>query len=530
MKTSRMKFAICALFIGASSVAIAQDDDGIYGDIYETPEVQTDVVPADSVSPLDGYSTVDDYYPEGGYTPQNNNSGRQNSEQYVDQNGNTVVNNYYGDYYEDDNDFEYAARINRFHSGNLGWGYYDPWYTNMYWYTYDPFFWGTSIYAGAWPRWNVGFGWNNWGWGGGWNNWGWGGGWNNWGWNSGFGWNNCWGGGWNNWGWGGGLGWNAYNQGYWNGFNDGLAIGGYYNTYDLNSGIYNGPRGSSGNSGGIGTGYRTTSFASVYNKAAQEGKVNHANLNNVLQTADAKAVKGRVVSNEPRSSVSNIRAIESKQTAATERSANQGSNVRSTTSSSTRVNPYQRPTTERSAVSRPQSSTVDRSRQRSYTDQNRSSVNPSIRSNTYQRGSSTTQYPNRQYVQPSRSNSTNQYQRPNSSTPNRYVQPSRSGTDTRTNQFNRPSNQPQVPSRNYTAPRPTRTQPATPNRSTTPNRSVTPNRSTQPTRSVSPPSRGSSNGGSFSTPSRSFSSPSSGSRGGGSSPSRSSGGSRGGRP
>ena len=89
---------LLALFAFSIPV-LAQDDDGIYGDIYEISTAEEEFI--DTVSPLDGYSTVDDYYPEGGYN-QNNSTAAPYSEEYAVENGNGVTNNYYGDYYEDD--------------------------------------------------------------------------------------------------------------------------------------------------------------------------------------------------------------------------------------------------------------------------------------------------------------------------------------------------------------------------------------------------------------------------------------------
>jgi hypothetical protein len=55
------------------------------------------------------------------------------------------------DYY----DYSYSSRIRRFHTDvYTGWGYYDPYFTNMYWYDYCPASWGISIYMGYnwwWP-------------------------------------------------------------------------------------------------------------------------------------------------------------------------------------------------------------------------------------------------------------------------------------------------------------------------------------------------------------------------------------------
>ncbi len=50
--------------------------------------------------------------------------------------GNTyVTNNYYDDYY----DYAYSSRIRRFYNPVYNYGYYDNFYTNMYYYNYDPF-------------------------------------------------------------------------------------------------------------------------------------------------------------------------------------------------------------------------------------------------------------------------------------------------------------------------------------------------------------------------------------------------------
>ena len=55
------------------------------------------------------------------------------------------------DYY----DYSYTSRLRRFHTDvYVGWGYYDPYFTNLYWYDYCPASWGLSIYLGYnwwWP-------------------------------------------------------------------------------------------------------------------------------------------------------------------------------------------------------------------------------------------------------------------------------------------------------------------------------------------------------------------------------------------
>lgn len=55
----------------------------------------------------------------------------------------------YADYNEDDYyDYAYSARLRRFYHPFTYSDYYADYYTNLYWYTHDPLYWGTSIYLG----------------------------------------------------------------------------------------------------------------------------------------------------------------------------------------------------------------------------------------------------------------------------------------------------------------------------------------------------------------------------------------------
>ncbi|MCL2290547.1 MAG: hypothetical protein FWC34_07590 [Bacteroidetes bacterium] len=127
-------------------------------------------------------------------------------------------------------DYFYTSRIRRFHTHvSLGWGFYDPFFTNMFWYTRSPATWGVSIYLGHswwwpspfWRPWHFDWGWYSWGF-----NWGWG-----------WGWHNPWrfGGPW------GGFppGWNP---GFWAGF--------HHNRFDFNNSFTFGHRNTIGPSGG----------------------------------------------------------------------------------------------------------------------------------------------------------------------------------------------------------------------------------------------------------------------------------------
>jgi hypothetical protein len=131
------------------------------------------------------------------------------------------------DYYDPNNsNYDYSANLRRFDQNWGDWGYYDDVYTNSYWYSYNPYQFGMSIYMGypwwgpsyygyafaPYSYWGLGFGW---GWGG-----------------YGFGWGYpCWG---------------SYWGGYWGGYHN-WAYNGYhnyyYNSYDGNSNYY-GPRSS----------------------------------------------------------------------------------------------------------------------------------------------------------------------------------------------------------------------------------------------------------------------------------------------
>ncbi|MDO9339511.1 MAG: hypothetical protein Q7T72_03180 [Bacteroidales bacterium] len=55
-----------------------------------------------------------------------------------------VVNNYSDDY-----DYYFSSRINRFHRSYTAFNYYAPVFTDTYWYNYQPYSWGISIYGGG---------------------------------------------------------------------------------------------------------------------------------------------------------------------------------------------------------------------------------------------------------------------------------------------------------------------------------------------------------------------------------------------
>ena len=109
------------------------------------------------------------------------NSDYSTTSSYMTDDGTTYVTNNY--YFNGDNyyDYEYTARLRRFYGVNYGWSYYDPYFTNQYWYNYNPACWGVSIYYGYnfwwddpwyyrpyyyrphyyYRGWNWGWGWND---------------------------------------------------------------------------------------------------------------------------------------------------------------------------------------------------------------------------------------------------------------------------------------------------------------------------------------------------------------------------------
>src|SRR6185503_5107912 len=72
-----------------------------------------------------------------------------------DEQGNTYITNKYyeSDFdYDDYYDYEYAVRMKRFYHPVSSYGYYDNYYTNSYWYSYEPAHWVISVYYGY-PWW-----------------------------------------------------------------------------------------------------------------------------------------------------------------------------------------------------------------------------------------------------------------------------------------------------------------------------------------------------------------------------------------
>ena len=310
-------------------VALAFFASGCSSSYYATDYSQDDVYSSANESPssvsgrpsADDYSQRNDYYNNGNNNNQEyrqNDSANENyqdnqgysdnsqpdystSDQSYNDGGNTyITNNYYNDDFDYDNyyDYSYAARLRRFHHPFYGAGYYDSYYTNSYWYDYDPFLYGTSIYLGyywwrpsPWISVSWGWGWypyHHWG---GYNPWNYYNYYDPWGYYS----CNYWGWGYPSYGWGYGNGyWHGYQHGYWNGYWDGYNDAMYYNSYDNNSGFYYyGHRDASLTNSGNSYAY---SFAQKYREATGMGSI--GNKTNVSRTGNTNNIDGYPVGKE----------------------------------------------------------------------------------------------------------------------------------------------------------------------------------------------------------------------------------------
>ena len=488
------------------------DYDDIYYSEENDPSYGTNQKPADKYQEDGEYKTMYD-------ANQNDNADLRTApdysttDSYVDETGDTyVTNNYYYDeevYDEDDYyDYSYASRLRRFHNPINGFSYYDAFYTNSYWYSYNPFDYGLSIYLGY-PWWGFSYGWRNpyrgyWGnmscWYGYGNGWGFGGYGNGWGY-GGFG---------NGWGYGGfGYGgyWSGYNNGYWNGYNDGVYDGyyGYNNPYYYNSydgtNYYYGPRNSTASNSPSTGGSISELYETQYGPGETRFTVQES-TNTISEIPTSYTGVGK------NTSTTGVKAVEvSKPTNATGKSST-----------------YEQPVST-SPIGKSSAPAISKSQPTSVTSGSKSqptSATGTSKPNTYSSGSKSGSYskgyntaPSRTYNKPASTVKTNSYSRPSynntkqqtgsktynynksksysKSSPTReYAKPK---TTTKTT-YSRPKTSNQKPSysqpkKTYTS-KPSYSRPqssgtrTTPSRSSSPSRSVAPSRSSSPNRSASP--------------------------------------------
>lgn len=164
------------------------------------------------------------------------------TETYYDEYGDTHITHNY--FFDGIHDYHFSSRIRRFHRyQHLGFGFYDPFFTNMYWYNFNPHHFGISVYLGYgsmpfhYPWFHNPWHFSSWGWHHPGLHWGFG---PSWGWGSGFGY------------------WRGYHHGFWSGFRHGLWLSPFlhyqyvYNSLDRTNYFY-GHRGSFGSTVAQGT-------------------------------------------------------------------------------------------------------------------------------------------------------------------------------------------------------------------------------------------------------------------------------------
>lgn len=258
--------AILSLFAAMLMASCTASKSGVtvYDDVYYSPKdkvvhVTEVVVTTNDQRQITNAEYKQEYYQEETQytTDPSYETPYTGSQYYTDPQDGSVSNYYFGDYY----DYSYTSRLRRFHSPGFG-SYYNDYYTNMYWYNYDPYYYGTSIYIGygGYPSCYYGWGWPRSSY------------WSSWYspyYMYGMGYPHYYYGGYSSY-------WMGYKHGYWDGYY-GSYYGNdwYYNSNDKNS-YYYGPRtsfagntGSGGNDGGTG---RPVTFGERYEKAmAAEG-------------------------------------------------------------------------------------------------------------------------------------------------------------------------------------------------------------------------------------------------------------------
>lgn len=230
MKTYHF-ISLAAIVLALGSCTTSRISNAPFDDAYYSPKnapKPTEVVVVKSNEPIQQGSTT--LYQNQEPSANNQVTDKRNftaaQQQYINQNNDTLLlsepdrqvsTDYSTEYetveYDDYYDFSYSQRLRRFHNPIYGFSYYDPFYTDLYYNTYDPFYWGSSLYFGL--NWNFGPSWGfNWGLGFGYPYY-----------NS---WYSPWGCNWYSpyyWGspylYGYGSYWLGYNNGYWNGNNYG---------------------------------------------------------------------------------------------------------------------------------------------------------------------------------------------------------------------------------------------------------------------------------------------------------------------
>jgi len=199
MKTNLTLLIITIIFLSSCSTTYYSSIP--YDDVYYKGQDQNNNTVADN----NGYNEVEVY--KGEYDPGYAEEGQDTI--YLDENPEYGLD--FNSYYN----YLYSARLRRFQHPYNSFGYYNNYYTNMYWYESNPYLWGSSIYSSL--SWMYPY--DNFGWYGNFHmglSWGFGG--------YGMGWPSY-------------YGWPYYGMGYY-GYNYYGYGNGYYNPYYYTNGYY----------------------------------------------------------------------------------------------------------------------------------------------------------------------------------------------------------------------------------------------------------------------------------------------------
>lgn len=143
---SMKPIAIFSLFAAMlfASCSVTKPGAIVYDDVYYSPSDPVVHVKEVVITHEKLIQNQQQYYKEEdvslGYEP-----AYPETEYYIDPEG-SIVNHYniYGDFY----DYSYTSRIRRFHRPyGLG-SYFHDYYTNMYWYNFNPHYWGSGFHIG----------------------------------------------------------------------------------------------------------------------------------------------------------------------------------------------------------------------------------------------------------------------------------------------------------------------------------------------------------------------------------------------
>ena len=136
----KIVFLLASIIALVYNASYAQYDD-VYYDPSKSSTTSTKVVK--NVEEKDVSAPLQDDQLDG---QQSENSKAYQYDGVEASDGNTyITNNYYND--DSYNDYFYTSRLRRYYQPSYGFGYWDNYYTNYYFYDNNPWSWGNNIYS-----------------------------------------------------------------------------------------------------------------------------------------------------------------------------------------------------------------------------------------------------------------------------------------------------------------------------------------------------------------------------------------------